>query len=227
MLIPSIDLMNGRIVQLEQGERLVFETGDVDGWVARFAGYPLVQVIDLDAAMGRDANDALVRRLCRALPCQAGGGVRTITRAKALLDAGANRVIAGSSLYSKGGVNIEAAQLFADAIPIERLVAAIDSRGGRVVTHGWKKMLDISPETAARTLQPFAGTFLYTHVDTEGLLGGINLAAVRSVAASTSRKLIAAGGIRSHREIDLLDAEGIDAVVGMAIYKGVFEPSIG
>ena len=218
MLIPSIDLMNGRIVQLEQGERLVFETDDVDGWIARFAGYALVQVIDLDAALGRAGNDALVRRLCRALPCQAGGGVRTVTRAQALLDAGANRVIAGSSLYSNGGVNIEAAQAFADAIPIDRLVAAIDSRGGRVVTHGWKTTLDISPEMAARTLEPYAGTFLYTHVDTEGLLGGINVAAVRSVAASTSRKLIAAGGIRSHREIDLLDAEGIDAVVGMAIY---------
>ena len=221
MLIPSIDLMNGRIVQLEQGERLVLETEDVDGWIARFARYPLVQVIDLDAAMGRGGNDALVHRLCRALPCQAGGGVRTVARAQALLDAGANRVIAGSSLYSNGGVNIDAAQNFADAVPIDRLVAAIDSRGGRVVTHGWKTMLDISPETAARTLEPFAGAFLYTHVDTEGLLGGINIEAVRSVAASTSRKLIAAGGIRSHREIEMLDAEGIDAVVGMAIYKAV------
>jgi phosphoribosylformimino-5-aminoimidazole carboxamide ribotide isomerase len=219
VLIPSIDLMNGRIVQLEQGERLVLETDDVDGWVARFAGYPLVQVIDLDAAMGRDSNDTLVRRLCRALPCQAGGGVRTVARAQALLAAGAHRVIVGSSLYSNGGVNIEAAQAFADAIPIDRLVAAIDSRGGRVVIHGWKTMLDISPEAAARMLEPYAGAFLYTHVDTEGLLGGINIDAVRSVAASTSRRIIAAGGIRSHREIDLLDAEGIDAVVGMAIYR--------
>jgi len=227
VLIPSIDLMNGRIVQLEQGERLALETDDVDGWIARFAGYPLVQVIDLDAAMGRAGNDALVRRLCRALPCQAGGGVRTVARAQALLDAGAHRVIAGSALYSNGGVNIDAARAFADAIPVDRLVAAIDSRGGRVVIHGWKTTLDISPEAAARALEPYAGVFLYTHVDTEGLLGGINLDAVRSVAASTSRKLIAAGGIRSHREIDLLDADGIDAVVGMAIYKGVLEPAIG
>lgn len=217
--------MNGRIVQLEQGERLVLETHDVDGWIARFAGYPLVQVIDLDAAMGRDANDALVHRLCRALPCQAGGGVRTVARAHALLDAGAHRVIAGSALFSNGGVNIATSHAFADAIPIDRLVAAIDSRGGRVVIHGWKTMLDLSPEMAARTLEPYAGAFLYTHVDTEGMLGGINLDAVRSVAASTSRKLIAAGGIRSHREIDLLDAEGIDAVVGMAIYKGTLGQS--
>jgi len=162
-----------------------------------------------------------VRRFCRALPCQAGGGVRTVRRAQSLLDAGAQRVIAGSSLYANGGVNIDAAQAFAGAMPIDRLVAAIDSRAGRVAIHGWKTMLDISPEMAARTLEPYVGTFLYTHVDTEGLLGGINMDAVRSVAASTSRKLIAAGGIRSHHEIDLLDAEGIDAVVGMAIYKQV------
>jgi phosphoribosylformimino-5-aminoimidazole carboxamide ribotide isomerase len=226
VLIPSIDLMNGRIVQLEQGERLVLETEDVEGWVARFRAYPLVQLIDLDAAMGRESNDGLIRRLCRALPCQAGGGVRSVARAQALLDAGAHRVIVGSSLYSNGGVNIEAAKAFAEAIPIDRLVGAIDSRGGRVVIHGWKTTLDISPETAARTLEPYAGAFLYTHVDTEGLLGGINMAAVRSVAAATSRKLIAAGGIRSHREIDALDAEGIDAVVGMAIYKGTLDESV-
>lgn len=225
MLIPSIDLMNGRIVQLEQGRRLVLETDDVGGWIDRFAGYPLVQLIDLDAAMGRDANDALVRRLCRALPCQAGGGVRTAARAEELLDAGARRVIVGSSLYSKNGVNVEAARAFADAIPIDRLVAAIDSRGRRVVIHGWKTTLALSPEAAARTLEPYVKTFLYTHVDTEGLLGGIDMAAVRSVAASTSRQLIAAGGIRSQGEIDTLHSEGIDAVVGMAIYKGILEYS--
>ena len=220
MLIPSIDLMNGRIVQLEQGERLVLETDDVDGWIARFAGYPLVQVIDLDAAMSRDGNDALVRRLCRALPCQVGGGVRTVGRAQSLLEAGAHRVIAGSSLYSSAGVDVDTAQAFADAIPPDRLVAAIDSRSGRVVIHGWKTTIDISPEIAARTLEPYVGAFLYTHVDTEGLLSGINMNAVRSVAASTSRKLIAAGGIRSRDEVDVLGAEGIDAVVGMAIYAG-------
>ena len=221
MLIPSIDLMNGRIVQLEQGQRLVLETDDVDGWIARFAGYPLVQLIDLDAAMGRDANDALVRRLCRALPCQIGGGVRTVARAQELLDGGARRIIAGSSLYAEDGVNVEAAQTFADAIPTDRLVAAIDSRGGRVVIHGWRTSLDVSPDSAARSLEPYVGTFLYTHVDTEGLLGGIDMDAVRSVAAATSRKLIAAGGIRSRSEIDELHSEGIDAVVGMAIYKGI------
>ena len=215
--------MNGRIVQLEQGERLALETHDVDGWLARFARYPLVQVIDLDAAMGSGENDALVRRICRVRPCQVGGGIRTPARARALLDAGARRVIAGSSLYSDRGVDTTAAQSFADAISSDCLIAAIDSRGGRVVIHGWKTTLDITPESAARALEPFAGAFLYTHVDTEGLLGGINMEAVRSVAASTSRKLIAAGGIRTHAEIDTLHADGIDAVVGMAIYKEVLQ----
>lgn len=223
MLIPSIDLMNGRIVQLEQGERLALETDDVDGWVARFADYPIVQVIDLDAAMGRGSNDALVRHLCRALPCQVGGGVRTPERAQALLEAGARRVIAGSSLYSTDGIDMATARAFGDAIPLDRLIAAIDSRGGRVVIHGWKTTLSITPESAARALEPFAGALLYTHVDTEGLLGGINMAAVRSVAAATTRRIIAAGGIRSRCEIDTLHAEGIDAVVGMAIYKNVLD----
>jgi phosphoribosylformimino-5-aminoimidazole carboxamide ribotide isomerase len=227
VLIPSIDLMNGRIVQLEQGRRLVLETDDVDGWIARFAAYPLVQVIDLDAAMDRGHNDALVQRLCLALPCQIGGGIRTVARAQSLLDAGARRVIAGSSLYSRDGVNVSAARAFADRIPVDRLVAAIDSRSGQVVIHGWKTMVGISPEAAARTLEPYVGTFLYTHVDTEGLLQGINMPAVLSVAAATSRRLIAAGGIRSQQEIDALDARGIDAVVGMAIYKRVLtEPGI-
>jgi phosphoribosylformimino-5-aminoimidazole carboxamide ribotide isomerase len=221
VLIPSIDLMNGRIVQLEQGERLALETDDVDGWIARFSGYSVVQVIDLDAAMGHGNNDALVMRLCRALPCQVGGGVRTPGRARTLLDAGARRVIVGSALYSADGVDVNAAATFAASMPMKQFVAAIDSRNGRVTIHGWKTMLHISPETAARTLEAFAGALLYTHVDTEGLLGGINMDAVRSVAAATSRRVIAAGGIRSYAEIDGLDAMGIDAVVGMAIYKQV------
>jgi len=213
--------MNGRIVQLEQGERLKVESNDIDGWIARFQRFPIVQVIDLDAAMGRGDNDRLVRELCRSLPCQVGGGVRTASRARSLLDAGARRVIAGSALYSRDGVNVEAAQALAEAVSTDRLIAAIDSRGGRVVIHGWKTMLDISPESAARALEPFAGAFLYTHVDTEGLLDGISMQAVLSVAAATTRKVIAAGGIRSRDEISALDARGIDAVVGMAIYKGV------
>jgi len=221
MLIPSIDLMDGRIVQLERGERLVFATDDFNTWIARFSDYPIVQIIDLDAAMGRASNTAIVRELCARMPCQVGGGIRTPGRAVELIESGARRVIVGSSLFGPEGVDLATAERFAGAVPCEQLIAAVDSRGNRVVIHGWKTTLSISPEIAVRALEPFAGAFLYTRVDDEGMLGGINKDAVRSVARATSRRLIAAGGIRSIDEVNALDSEGIDAVVGMAIYRGL------
>ena len=220
MLIPSIDLMNGRVVQLEQGERLKLEFDNVEDWLARFSWYPIVQVIDLDAAMNRGDNDAIVRRICSARACQVGGGVRTIARAREFLDAGAARVILGSALYTHTDVDVAEATAFSEGLGPQRLIGAIDSRGGHVVINGWKTALPISPEGAAHRLEPFVEAFLYTHVDTEGLLGGINLGAVKSVAAATKRKIIAAGGISSRQEVDALDAMGVDAVVGMALYTG-------
>jgi len=196
---------------------------DLDGWIEKFSAFPIVQVIDLDAAMGRPANDTLVRRVTAALPCQVGGGVRSIERAQELLAAGALRVILGSSLFNDRGVNRGRAEAFAEVIDPDALVGAIDSRGGKVVIHGWKTPIPVTPEDAARILEPYVGAFLYTHVDTEGLLTGLNLPAVKSVQAATKRRLIAAGGIRSREEVDLLDKLGIDAVVGMAIYTGKME----
>lgn len=221
MLIPSIDLMGGQVVQLQQGERLAIASADLDGWIARFARFPLVQLIDLDAAMRKGDNRALIEKVCRALPVQVGGGVRTPERAQDLLNAGARRVIVGSSLFDGGHVNVGAASAMADAIGSDKIIAAVDSRGGRVVIHGWKTPLDLTPSDAMRALEPYCGSFLYTHVDTEGLLTGINLEWFTSLANATQRKLIAAGGIRSMDEVNALDAAGIDAVVGMAIYTGL------
>lgn len=215
--------MGGRVVQLQQGERLALSSTDVDGWIEKFSAFPIVQLIDLDAAMGKPANDDLVRYVAARLPCQVGGGVRSIDRAQDLLAAGARRVILGSSLYNDRGVNTGRAEAFAEVIDPDTLIGAIDSKGGKVVIHGWKTALSITPEEAARTLEPYVGSFLYTHVDTEGMLTGLNMTAVRSVQAATRRRLIAAGGIKSREEIDLLSAEGIDAVVGMAIYTGRIE----
>jgi phosphoribosylformimino-5-aminoimidazole carboxamide ribotide isomerase len=225
VLIPSIDLMNGHVVQLQQGERLAIESDDIDGWIGRFADFPLVQLIDLDAAMGRPANDDLVRRVAAELPCQVGGGVRSIERAQELLAAVARRVILGSSLFNERGVNRARAEAFAEELNPDQLVGAIDSRGGRVVIHGWKTPIPVTPEEAARTLENYVGAFLYTHVDTEGMMTGLDLDAVKSVQAATKRRLIAAGGIRSREEIDALDKLGIDAVVGMAIYTGAIDIS--
>lgn len=212
--------MGGKVVQLQQGERLALESDDIDGWIEKFADFQIVQLIDLDAAMGRPANEKLVQYVAGRLPCQVGGGVRSIERAQELLDAGARRVILGSSLFNERGVNKGRAEAFAEALPTDTLIGAIDSRGGKVVIHGWKTPLAITPEEAARTLEPYVGALLYTHVDTEGMLTGLNLEAVRSVNDASRLRLIAAGGIRTREEIDTLDELGIDAVVGMAIYTG-------
>jgi phosphoribosylformimino-5-aminoimidazole carboxamide ribotide isomerase len=215
--------MGGKVVQLQQGERLALQSDDIDGWIEKFRDFQIVQLIDLDAAMGRAANDALVRYVAERLPCQVGGGVRSIERAQELLDAGARRVILGSSLFNDRGVNKGRAEAFAEALPTDTLIGAIDSRGGKVVIHGWKTPLAITPEDAARALEPYVGALLYTHVDTEGMMTGLNLDAVKSVNDASRLRLIAAGGIRTREEIDILDALGIDAVVGMAIYTGAIE----
>jgi phosphoribosylformimino-5-aminoimidazole carboxamide ribotide isomerase len=221
MLIPSIDLMNGQVVQLEQGERLAIASDDLDGWMARFAGYPIVQVIDLDAAKGQGHNDALVRRVCGELPCQIGGGIRSAERARALIEAGARRIILGSSLFSSNGVETALVQQLTEAFGRDAIVAAIDARAGTVVTHGWAQRSAVTPEAAMRGLEPFVGAFLYTDVEREGLLGGFDVAKAATLKRATSRRLIVAGGIRSRDEIDELDRLGIDSVVGMAIYRGL------
>lgn len=223
MLIPSIDLMDGKIVQLVQGEKKALEFEDFEEWIRRFASYPLVQLIDLDAATGKGDNRALVAGLCEKLPCQVGGGIRSAENAREVLNAGARRVIIGSSLVKGGVVDIAFASVLCDEFSAEKLVMAIDSRGGRVAIHGWKTITEITPEAMMQALEPYCAAFLYTHIDTEGLLQGIPMEAVRELRARTSRQFIAAGGIRSQEEIDTLDAMGVDAVVGMAIYSGVLK----
>jgi phosphoribosylformimino-5-aminoimidazole carboxamide ribotide isomerase len=227
MLIPSIDLKGGKVVQLVQGEKLAIESDDLDGWMERFAKFPRIQLIDLDAAMGIGTNDALVRRVAARLPCRVGGGVRSVGRAQDLLEAGAQSVIVGSAYFDmrrsaeEGGViKYDFARALADAVGMQRIVAAVDSRNGRVVIHGWKTALPITPVQAVQALEPHCGEFLYTHVDKEGLLQGTDLEAVKAVAQATGNKVTAAGGITTREEIDALDKLGIDAVVGMAIYTG-------
>jgi phosphoribosylformimino-5-aminoimidazole carboxamide ribotide isomerase len=220
MLIPSIDLQGGRIVQLVQGEKLAVETDDVDAWVTRFTGYPKVQLIDLDAAKGEGDNAALVARICASLPCRVGGGIRTVERAEATLAVGATKVILGSSLFRDGAVDVEFARRLSERVGPERLIAAVDGRAGRVVVHGWRTALDLTPADAMLRLEPFFSEFLYTHVDLEGLMRGTDMGAISALRAATHRALTAAGGITTRDEIDRLDAMGVDAVVGMAIYTG-------
>ena len=220
MLIPSIDLQGGKIVQLVQGERLAVETTDVDAWIQKFAAYPKVQLIDLDAAKGAGSNEALVARICRALPCRVGGGIRSIERAKAILALGATKVILGSSLFTGNLVKLDFATTLCEQIGAERLIAAVDGKGGKVVVNGWKTSLDITPAEAIQRLEPFFSEFLYTHVDLEGLMRGTDMNAIRALRARTTRALTAAGGITTREEIDQLDRMNVDAVVGMAVYTG-------
>lgn len=220
MLIPSIDLQGRRIVQLVQGERLAIEATDPEVWIRKFAGFPRVQLIDLDAAKGHGDNADLVADICRRLPCCVGGGIRSIERARTVLDGGAHAVIVSSALFRNGSVDIDFARALSEAIGVERVIAAVDSRGGHVAIHGWKTVLPVTAVDAVRALEPFCGGFLYTHVDTEGLMHGTDIEAILSIRRATTRRLTAAGGIATWDEIDLLDAHQVDAVVGMAVYTG-------
>ena len=220
MLIPSIDLQGGRIVQLVQGERLAVESSDIDEWVERFEGFARVQLIDLDAAKGTGSNDALVTSICNRLPCQVGGGIRTIDRARAVLDQGARRVILGSALFTADDVNVAFAESVSEVVGAEQLIAAVDSRQGKVVIHGWRTMLPLTALEAIGKLEPFVGEFLYTHVDLEGLMQGTDMTAIEAVRRATSRRVTAAGGITTAEEIAHLESIGVDAVVGMALYTG-------
>ena len=220
MLIPSIDLMGGKIVQLVQGEKKALEFDNFDYWIERFSKYPLVQVIDLDAARGAGNNRFLVNQIVERLNCQVGGGIRNLETAQEVLKVGARKVILGSALLEDGKINTQFASTLASTLGTAALVFAVDSRGGRVAIDGWRQETTLTAVDMIRALEPFCETFLYTHIDTEGLMGGIPMETVKAIRQSTSRRLVAAGGIRTQREIDVLDALGVDAVVGMALYSG-------
>ena len=220
MLIPAIDLKDGAVVQLVQGERLAIRDDDVFRWVKRFERFPKVQVIDLDAAMGSGDNLPIVRTIAASLTCRVGGGIRSVERAQDILAAGATAVIAGSALFKDGRPDLEFARKMADAIGADRLIAAVDSKGGLVVVNGWKTPLLVTAVEAVRALEPYCGEFLYTYVDAEGLMHGTNIPAILDVRRSTSRRVTAAGGITTQAEIDTLHAHDVDSVVGMAVYTG-------
>jgi phosphoribosylformimino-5-aminoimidazole carboxamide ribotide isomerase len=220
MLIPSIDLMGGKVVQLVQGDKKALEFDNLDYWIDRFSKYPLVQVIDLDAARGAGNNAQLVNQIVRRLNCQVGGGIRSLAKAREILEAGARRVILGSVLLKDGRINVQYAATLAKALGTAALVFALDSRRGRVSVDGWRKNTTVTPFDMIRSLESFCETFLYTHIDTEGLLGGIPMETVIALRQATSRQLMVAGGITTQKEIDNLDALGMDAVVGMALYSG-------
>jgi phosphoribosylformimino-5-aminoimidazole carboxamide ribotide isomerase len=237
MLIPSIDLMGGRIVQLVQGEKLKLAFDDFEYWIDRFAKYPLVQLIDLDAAMRQGENTALIESICKRLPCQVGGGLRTAQDGQRLLDAGAKRVIYGSSLFGVADeaeaaagtkrrhklIRLEFAESLKKDLGEDALCFSVDTKGGKVAVKGWKDSVDLTPEEAVTWLEDACAAFLYTHVDTEGTMTGFPIDVAAILRACTAKQLIVAGGIKERAEVDALDQMGVDAVAGMAVYSGAME----
>ena len=223
MIIPCIDLMDSKVVQLVQGKEKFLELPEPLAVLEKFAAYPEIQVIDLDAAMGKAENNAeVVRELCRRKPCRVGGGIRTVQRAETVVRDGALKAIVGSSAFTSQGIHHEFLRELAAAVPREKILIAVDALGGRVAIHGWKKTLPITCVEALPQLEPYCSGFLCTYIDGEGRLQGTNIEWFRSLRAVTQLPITAAGGITTDAEIAALDELGMHAALGMFIYRKVF-----
>jgi len=217
MIVPSIDLMQGRAVQLRQGRELVLDGGDPLARLEEFAVAGEVAVVDLDAALGNRGgpNAGLIREMVRRAPCRVGGGIRDLDTARAWLDAGAARIVIGTAASAE----------FCGALPRERVIAAVDAERGQVVVEGWRTATGTSVLERIRELVPVVGGFLFTQVEKEGAMGGFDFQAVAAAVRAAGggeggARLTAAGGITTATEIAELDRMGADAQVGMALYTG-------
>lgn len=221
MLIPAIDVMGGHIVQLLGSEKKVYELAAFGPWIEKFSRYPLVHVVDLDAAMRSGSNRHIVEALGKQLPCQVGGGIASPESAQAALAAGARRVVVGSALVKDGQIDTAFAKRICDVVPKQSLVFSVDTKQGLLAYDGWRKTAQITAQEAIRELEPFCGAFLHTHVDTGHGMGGFPMQEARDLVRETKHHLMVGGGIRSMEEVQELDVLGVDAIVGMAIYSGV------
>jgi phosphoribosylformimino-5-aminoimidazole carboxamide ribotide isomerase len=220
MIIPCIDLMDGKVVQLVQGREKALEGDSPDEMLRKFSAFPQIQVIDLDAAMGRGANDGLVEMLASKAVIRAGGGVRTVERAHTLLRQGAYRIIVGTSAFTAEGPNHEFLKSLRDAIGRDRIVLALDTKGGRIVIKGWQEATRFTAEEVIGQLEPYCSGFLCTYVDKEGMMQGTDLDWFRRLRAATHMEITAAGGITTLDDIRALTAMNIHCALGMAIYTG-------
>ena len=215
MIIPCIDLMGGKVVQLVQGRDKALEVDSVEEMLDKFAAFPQIQVIDLDAAIGSGANDALVEFIASRAVARIGGGVRSAERARALVRQGAHKVIVGTAAFNRPLLDE-----IAGAAGRDRLIIALDSKGGKVVVKGWREATDATAEELIPDLEPYCSGFLCTYVDKEGMLEGTDLDWFRRLRASTTLELTAAGGIATIAEVRELMRLNIHAALGMAIYTG-------
>jgi len=225
VLIPCIDLQNGQAVQLVHGRTRELAVADVFGLLRKFKKYPWLHVIDLDAAMGNGQNDELVRELCTAarkdfgMKVRVGGGIRTVSRAAKIAKSHARQIIVGSAAFQGGEVNLTFLRQLTERVPKEKIVIALDTARGQITIHGWRKRIALRAEQVMARLEPFCAGFLCTDVDREGTMTGANLAWFQKLREATSLPIIAAGGIKTLREITALEKIKIDAAVGMAMYK--------
>ena len=220
MILPCIDLMDGKVVQLVQGRDKALEGDAPEEMLRRFAAFPQIQVIDLDAAIGRGSNDGLVRMLAGQAVCRVGGGVRSVERARALVEQGAHRVIVGTSAFTSTGIDQPFLAALAGAVGRGRLIVALDSKGGRIVVKGWREATRFTAEEVVAQLEPYCSGFLCTYVDKEGMLQGTDLDWFRRLRSATSLELTAAGGITTMDDVRALLDMDIHAALGMAIYAG-------
>ncbi|MEZ5402706.1 MAG: 1-(5-phosphoribosyl)-5-[(5-phosphoribosylamino)methylideneamino] imidazole-4-carboxamide isomerase [Bryobacteraceae bacterium] len=220
MIIPCIDLMDGKVVQLVQGRDKALEGGSPDEMLDRFRAFPEIQVIDLDAALGRGSNDRIVEYIASRARCRVGGGVRDVERASKLTDQGAHRVIVGTSAFTSSGIAADFLSRVSQAIGKERLAVALDSKDGRIAVKGWRESVDLTAEQVVSQLEPYCGGVLCTYVDKEGMMQGTDLNWFRRLRENTSLEITAAGGITTIEEIAELQRLRIHAALGMAIYTG-------
>jgi phosphoribosylformimino-5-aminoimidazole carboxamide ribotide isomerase len=226
MIFPCIDLMDGKVVQLVQGREKALEGDSPEEMLRKFEGFPEIQVIDLDAAMGRGSNDELVRMLASKAATRVGGGVRDAARASALVAQGARKVIVGTSAFTKDGINESLLSEIRDAIGRDRLIVAVDSKGGRIVVKGWQEATALTAESVLGALEPYCSGFLCTYVDKEGMMQGTDLDWFQRLRNATSLELTAAGGITTYDDVRALLAMNVNAAVGMAVYTGKLNLSV-
>lgn len=222
MIIPCIDLQGGKAVQLVRGRRLARSVDDVLGLLEKFRGFPILHVIDLDAALRTGSNARWIKRLCAraTMKVRVGGGIRTVARAKRIVSWGAEKIIVGSGAFKNGEVCHDLLRPLAARVGKKKVIIALDTEGGRIVVRGWRERLALRPEDVMPQLELFCSEFLATYVDNEGTMKGTDLAWFRKLRRVTSLPVTAAGGIRSMREVHMLEKIGMNAAVGMAIYTG-------
>jgi phosphoribosylformimino-5-aminoimidazole carboxamide ribotide isomerase len=220
MIIPCIDLMDGKVVQLVQGREKALEVESPLAMVEKFKGFPEIQVIDLDAAIGHGSNDELVKLVASSAVTRVGGGVRSVERARTLIEQGARKVIIGTAAFRVDGANIDFLRAVTDAIGKDRVIIALDSKDGRIVVKGWRESTDLTAEQMLAQLEPYCSGFLCTYVDKEGMMQGTDLEWFRRLRSATNLEITAAGGITTLDEVRELTAMGVHAAVGMAVYTG-------